>query len=106
VNNLEKISFRAIWIWRVGKVAEARLIFASNGDGTLNVFHQKSADEYEVFGAVVTQPGPKTMALDPVTRRIFLPATDFEMTPPVGASQRPQRKIRPGSLTVLVVGRS
>src|SRR5947207_2583762 len=40
----------------------ARLIFFSCGDGTLNIFHQKSADEYEDAGPVKTQPSAKTMA--------------------------------------------
>jgi DNA-binding beta-propeller fold protein YncE len=85
---------------------EGRLIFASNGDGTLNIFHQKSADQYEDTGAVVTQAGAKTMAFDPTTKRVYLPVADTDTVPPPDASQKPQRKIRPGSFTVLVVGRS
>src|SRR5213080_1603817 len=34
---------------------EARLIFFSCGDGTLSIFHEKSADEIEDAGAVKTQ---------------------------------------------------
>src|SRR5438309_799097 len=40
----------------------ARLVFFSCGDGNLNIFHQKSADDYENAGAVKTQPSAKTMA--------------------------------------------
>ena len=32
------------------------LIFLSCGDGTLNIFHEKSADAYEDAGPVKTQP--------------------------------------------------
>jgi DNA-binding beta-propeller fold protein YncE len=85
---------------------EARLIFFSCGDGTLNVFHEKSADEYEDAGAVKTQPSAKTMAFDPKTKKIFLPAAEFQETPNADPSKRPQRSVKPGTFAVLVVGRS
>ena len=52
----------------------SRLIFASSGDGTLSFFQQKSADSYEEAGMIKTQPSAKTMAFDPKTKKIFLPA--------------------------------
>jgi DNA-binding beta-propeller fold protein YncE len=85
--------------------ADSRFVFASNGDGTLSVIRQKSADEYEDAGVVVTQPGAKTMAFDTVTKRIFLPVAEFDVIAPADASQKPQRKIRPGTFTILVAGR-
>src|SRR5579862_917155 len=57
--------------------AEARLIFFSCGDGTLSVFREKSADDYEDTGAVKTQTSAKTMAFDPKTKKIFLPAAEY-----------------------------
>src|SRR5216684_4319052 len=45
----------------------AHLIFFSCSDGTLSIFHEKSADQYEDAGAVKTQPSAKTMAFDPTT---------------------------------------
>ena len=85
---------------------ESRLIFASNGDGTLNIFHENSPNEYEELGAVLTHPSAKTMAFDPKTRKIFLPAADVETIPAADPSQRPQRKVNPGSFGVLVAGRA
>lgn len=84
---------------------EARLIFFSCGDGTLNIFHEKSADEYEDAGAVKTQPSAKTMAFDPTTKKIFLSAAEIEVTPAADPSERPLRKVKPGSFVVLVVGK-
>ncbi|MDQ6700881.1 MAG: YncE family protein, partial [Acidobacteriota bacterium] len=85
---------------------EARLIFFSCGSGTLNVFHEKSADSYEDAGAVKTQASAKTMAFDPSTKRIFLPAAEYQETPAADPSKRPQRTMKPGSFMVLVVGKS
>jgi YVTN family beta-propeller protein len=82
---------------------ESRTIFFSSADGTLSVFRQKSADEYEDLGGVMTQPTAKTMAFDPRTKRVYLPAADVEMIPAADASKRPQRRILPNTFQVLVM---
>ena len=85
---------------------KSNLIFFSCGDGTLSVFHEKSADEYEDLGAVKTQPSAKTMALDPKTGRIFLPAAEMLETPNSDPAKRPQRTVKPDTFVVLVVANS
>jgi DNA-binding beta-propeller fold protein YncE len=82
--------------------ADNKLIFCSNGDGTISVIHQKSPDTYESEGDIKTQPSAKTMALDPKTKRMFLTAAEM-IPPPAGDKGRPTPK--PGSFTVLVVER-
>jgi DNA-binding beta-propeller fold protein YncE len=83
----------------------ARLIFFSCGDGTLSIYHEKSADDYEDAGAVKTQPSAKTMGFDSKTHKIFLPAAEYTETPNADPSKRPQRSMKPGSFVVLVVGK-
>jgi DNA-binding beta-propeller fold protein YncE len=83
-----------------------RLIFFSCGEGTLSIFHEKSADEYEDAGAVKTQPSAKTMAFDPKTKKVFLPAAEYTETPATEPGKRPTRTMKPGSFAVLVVGKS
>jgi len=51
---------------------ELRLIFNSNGEGTITVIHQDSADKYSVVESVKTAPRAKTMALDSKTHQLFL----------------------------------
>ncbi|MFZ1141841.1 MAG: YncE family protein [Candidatus Sulfotelmatobacter sp.] len=51
---------------------ETRLIFNSNGEGTITVIHQDSPDKYSMVETVKTVPRAKTMALDPKTHRLFL----------------------------------
>jgi DNA-binding beta-propeller fold protein YncE len=48
--------------------------FSSNGDGTLTVARETSPGKFRVVQTVATQPGARTMALDPVTHRIYLSA--------------------------------
>jgi YVTN family beta-propeller protein len=51
---------------------ETKLIFNSNGEGTITVIRQDSPDNYSVLDTVKTLPRAKTMALDPKTHRLFL----------------------------------
>ena len=51
---------------------ETKLIFNSNGEGTITVIRQDSADKYSVVETVKTLPRAKTMALDPQTHWLFL----------------------------------
>jgi DNA-binding beta-propeller fold protein YncE len=84
---------------------QAKLIFFSCGDGTLSIYHEKSADQYEDAGAVKTQPSAKTMAFDPKTKKIFLAAAEYVETPATPPATRPQRSIKPGSFVVMVVSK-
>jgi YVTN family beta-propeller protein len=52
--------------------AEKKLIFNSNGEGTITVIRQKSPDTYSVVQTVQTAPRAKTMAFDPKTHQLFL----------------------------------
>ena len=52
--------------------AETRLIFNSNGEGTITVIREETPDKYSVVETVKTLPRAKTMALDPKTHRLFL----------------------------------
>jgi hypothetical protein len=74
--------------------AATKLIFFSNGDGTVNIFHEDSPDHYSQVDKIATEPGAKTMALDPKTHKIFL-----------SVAERAGRTIKPGTFHVLVYGR-
>jgi DNA-binding beta-propeller fold protein YncE len=84
---------------------QTNLIFFSCGEGVLNIFHEQSADSYETLEPVKTQPGAKTMAFDPETKKIFLTAAEYLESPASTPNGRPQRTIKPGSFVVLVVGK-
>jgi DNA-binding beta-propeller fold protein YncE len=84
---------------------QAKLVFFSCSEGVLNIFHEKSADEYEDAGPVKTQPSARTMAFDPKTKKIFLSAAEYSETPATTPGGRPQRTIKPGSFVILVVGK-
>jgi DNA-binding beta-propeller fold protein YncE len=74
------------------------IVFAACGEGVLNVFHQKSADNYEDLGPVKTEPGAKTMAFDPKTKRVYLSTAEVVM-------KDGRRAVTPNTFHVLVVGK-
>lgn len=51
---------------------ERKLIFNSNGEGTVWVVRQENPDKYSVVDTVRTAPRAKTTALDPTTHELFL----------------------------------
>jgi DNA-binding beta-propeller fold protein YncE len=83
------------------------LAFSSNGgDGTLTVARESAPGKYEVAETVTTQRGARTMAVDPKTHIVYLPAAEYEPTPaaaPGGPRQRPA--MVKDSFCVLVVGK-
>jgi YVTN family beta-propeller protein len=85
---------------------ETKLIFNSNGEGSVTVIHQESPDKYQVMETVKTQPGAKTMALDLKTHKIFLPVAEYG-PPPAPTKERPHPRpsIVAGSFKILVLGR-
>jgi DNA-binding beta-propeller fold protein YncE len=96
----------AVGVDYAGFDPDAHLIFFSCGAGTLSIYREKSADVYEDAGAVTTQPTAKTMAFDPKTKKIFLPAAEYTEGPPAQPGGRPTRTQKPGSFVVVVVGKS
>ena len=84
--------------------ADNKMIFASNGDGTVSVIRQKSPNDYESVGDIQTQASAKTMAIDPKTKRLFLSAADMESVP-AAAGQRARTRAKAGTFTLLVVER-
>jgi YVTN family beta-propeller protein len=51
---------------------DTKLIFNSNGEGTISVIREDGPNKYSAVETVKTLPRAKTMALDPKTHRLFL----------------------------------
>jgi YVTN family beta-propeller protein len=81
------------------------LAFSSNGEGTLSVVHEDSADGYTVVQTLATQRGARTMGLDEATGKVYLVTADFGPAPAATAEQpHPRPTLVPDSFVVLVVG--
>ncbi len=85
--------------------SERGLVFSSNGDGTLSVIRQVSADRYAPAASVPTMIGARTMALDSANGHVYLVSAKFGPTPAAtAATPRPRPVPLPGTFTALVVG--
>jgi YVTN family beta-propeller protein len=79
-----------------------KLIFSSNGEGTLTVIKEKGADTFTPLETIKTQVSARTMAIDPHTGRLFLAAaTAAKSEPPSKPGGRPHATYVPGSLKLL-----
>lgn len=81
----------------------AGFALSSNGDGTMTVVSTKD-DKFEVVQNLATAARARTIAVDPKTRRIYLPTAEFEPAKEAGKDGRPARPtMKPGTFKVLVV---
>jgi DNA-binding beta-propeller fold protein YncE len=78
---------------------DGRQAFASCREGKLSVVEEKSG-KFEIVQTVTTGVGTKTMDIDTLEHKIYLPTAEFE---PAKAGTRPSAK--PGTFMIVVVGR-
>jgi len=71
-------------------------IFASNGEGTITVIQQVSADQYKVLENFPTQAGARTITLDKTSHRIYVSCGEYGE----GTGRRP---IKPNTFRVIEI---
>ncbi len=83
------------------------LAFSSNGeDGTLTVVKEESPDKFSVVQNAETQKRARTMAVDTNNHDVYLVTADFDEPPPPAEGQKRARPtMKPGSFTLLVMGK-
>jgi YVTN family beta-propeller protein len=83
---------------------EKKLIFSSNGEGTITVVKEENANTFSVLETVKTQKGARTIALNKTTHQLYLPTADFGIKPePTKENPQPRASLIPNSFMVLVV---
>jgi DNA-binding beta-propeller fold protein YncE len=84
--------------------AKRKLAFSSNGDGTLSIIAEKTADTFVALPSVPTMPRARTMTLDPVSGRVFFVSGDVSSMRPASRPGRPPEPVFvPGSLKLFVL---
>ena len=80
------------------------LAFSANGDGTLTLVHESDPEHFTVVADVPTQERARTLALDPLSHRVYLVTASFGPVPAAtGEQPRPRPAMVPDSFTVLVM---
>lgn len=81
-----------------------KLIFSSNGEGTLTVIKQKNKDSYVVLETVPTIKGARTITMSKATGTIYMPTASFGKVPDATKENpNPRAVIIPGTFKVLTV---
>jgi hypothetical protein len=82
------------------------LAFASTGgDGAITVVREDSPTQFSVVQTVKTQPGARTMEIDPRTHRLYTVTADFKPQASPAPGQRRRPELVPGSFKLLVLER-
>lgn len=81
---------------------DSKNIYTANGEGTIMVIHESSANKFAVIDNVATKKSARTIALDPSTHKLYLPAAEFE---PQAAGEKGRPKMKAGTFQILVAGR-
>jgi DNA-binding beta-propeller fold protein YncE len=80
----------------------ARLIFSSNGEGTLTVIRQDTPDKYSVAQTVETSRGARTLTIDPTRHEVFVTTAEFAAEPKT-AKDKPAHRPTPLPGTFMVL---
>ena len=82
-----------------------QLAFASCGEGVTTIAKEETPQQLTVVQTLKTERGARTMALDPMTHRIYLPTAQFQAPPSPSPGASPGRPtIVPNTLKLLVYG--
>jgi YVTN family beta-propeller protein len=80
-----------------------KLIYSSNGEGTLTVVQEVNKDEYKILEIVLTQAGARTLAVNKRTHHIFLTTAEYEIPDPSSANSNRRPVAKPGTFVLLEV---
>ena len=81
-----------------------KLIFSSNGEGTITAVKEENANSFSVIEIIKTQKGARTITLNKTTHQLYLSTSDFGAKPePTIENPKPRASLLPNSFVVLVV---
>ncbi len=83
-----------------------KIAYASNGEGTITAVREISANKFEFIENITSEPGARTIGIDLVTHRLYLPTAKFGTAPAATTENtRPRAPMIPGSFHVIEVGK-
>ena len=83
-----------------------KLAYSSNGERTVTVVREIDANHFELVENITTEPGARTIGVDEVTHKLYLPTAQMKPAPaPTTDNPRPRPQMIPGTFHVVVVGK-
>ncbi len=84
--------------------AKNKMIFSSNGEGTITAVKEQSTKKFSVAQTITTQKGARTITINPTMGQLYTPTAAFGVRPePTTENPKPRANLSPDSFTVLVV---
>jgi len=84
--------------------AKKKLIFSSNGSGTITEVKEENASVFSVVETIKTQKSARTIALNKSTHQLYSSSADYGVKPePTTENPKPRAPILPNSFSILVV---
>jgi DNA-binding beta-propeller fold protein YncE len=85
--------------------AERKMIFSSNGEGTITVVQEVSANEFKVLQTIKTEPGARTITLNPENHHVYVSTAQLGEVPASTAENpHPRPAVIPNTFMVLEYG--
>ncbi len=82
-----------------------KMAFSSNGEGTVTVVQEISANEFKAIETIKTEPGARTITIDQKTHHIFVSTAQYGATPDATTENpHPRPSVVPGTFMVLEFG--
>lgn len=77
------------------------MAYSSNAEGTLSVIKEISASKFQQLANVITEPSARTIGVDQITHKIYLPAAKTEAVPISAGNPKPRPKQVPGTFHII-----
>ena len=81
-----------------------KLAYSSNGEGTISVVRELSADKFEFVENIPTEAGARTIGIDTLTHKLYLPTAQLKPVEPTTDNPHPRPQQVPGTFHIVVVG--
>ncbi|QQL48899.1 YncE family protein [Mucilaginibacter ginkgonis] len=80
-----------------------KLVYTSNGDGSLSIIKEMSANKFVQYTNLPTEVSARTIGLDEITHKIYLPAAKTEPVQSSADGKKSQPKQVPGSFHIIEI---
>ncbi len=84
---------------------ELKVAYSSNGEGTVTVVRELSADKFEFVENIPTEPAARTIGIDIYTHKLYLPTAQTKPVEATTDNPHPRPQQIPGTFHVVVVGK-
>ncbi|WP_428329982.1 YncE family protein [Mucilaginibacter sp.] len=84
---------------------ELKQAYSSNNEGTISVIRELSADKFEFVENIKSEKGARTIGIDTLTHKLYLPTAQLKPVEPTAENAHPRPQQIPGTFHVVVVGK-